>query len=66
MFCSSLSTKLGSNELQEVGALEEQLGVALLAFNCHALEAAPIANEQVAQIRDLEERLGVALVAVKR
>ncbi len=65
MLCS-LSTKLGSNELDEIGTLEEQLGVTLLAFNCHALDAAPIGTDQVAEIHDLEEKLGVALVAVPR
>jgi hypothetical protein len=64
MLCS-LSTKLGSNELQEIGALEETLGVTLLAFDCHALDHAPIDKAKVERINDLEEKLGVALVAVK-
>ena len=64
MFCSGLSARLGSNELRGVGALEEQLGVALPAFDCYALEPAPLADEQVETISALEERLGVALVAV--
>ena len=64
MLCS-LSTKLGTNELDEIGALEEQLGVTLLAFNCHALDPAPIGTDKVSRIHDLEERLGVALVAIE-
>jgi len=65
MLCS-LSTKLGTNELDEIGTLEEQLGVTLLAFDWHALDPAPIGAEQVTRIHDLEEKLGVALVAVGR
>lgn len=35
MLCS-LSTKLGDTELAEIGALEEELGVTMLAFNTEA------------------------------
>lgn len=63
MLCS-LSTKLGDGELGEIGALEEELGVTLLAFNCHPLDPATIDDDQLTRINDLEEKLGVALVAV--
>jgi sugar phosphate isomerase/epimerase len=63
MLCS-LSTKLGEKELAEIGALEEELGLTMLAFNCHPIDPAPIDDRQLSGIRDLEERLGVSLVAV--
>ena len=63
MLCS-ISTKLGEAELGEIGALEEELGVTLLAFNCHPLDPARIDDGQLSRIAALEERLGVSLVAV--
>jgi hypothetical protein len=63
MLCS-ISTKLGDGDLEEIGVLEEQLGVTLLAFNCHPLDPADIDDGQLTRINELEERLGVSLVAV--
>ena len=63
MLCS-LSTKLGDQEVREIGALEEELGVTMLAFNCHVLDPAAIDDRQLTKINALEERLGVSLVAV--
>jgi hypothetical protein len=63
MLCS-ISTKLGEAELGEIGALEKDLGVTLLAFNCHPLDPAEIDDGQLTKITELEERLGVSLVAV--
>ncbi len=65
MLCS-LATKIGDDQLGQIVALEEELGVPLLAFNCHALDPAPISGEQLARINDLEEKLGVSLVAVRQ
>jgi len=63
MLCS-ISTKLGDGDLKEIGTLEEQLGVTLLAFNCHPLDPAAIDDGQLTKINELEEKLGVSLVAV--
>jgi hypothetical protein len=63
MLCS-LSTKLGEQELAEIGALEEELGVTMLAFNCHPVDPAEIDDRQLTSIKDLEEKLGISLVAV--
>jgi sugar phosphate isomerase/epimerase len=63
MLCS-ISTKLGDKDLKEIGALEERLGVTLLAFNCHPLDPAAIDEGQLTKIKALEEKLGVSLVAV--
>ena len=64
MLCS-LATKLEQKQLDEIGALEKELGVPVLAFSCHAAEPAAIGGDQVAKIKELEDRLGVSLVAVK-
>ncbi len=63
MLCS-LSTKLGDTELAEIGALEEELGVTMLAFNCHPVDPAPVDDRQLTSIKDLEGKLGVSPVAV--
>ncbi len=65
MLCS-LVTKLDQRQLDEIGTLEKDLGVPVLAFACHQAEPAAIDDEQVARIKELESRLGVSLVAVSR
>jgi hypothetical protein len=62
----SLSTKLGDKELAEIGVLEEELGMTMLAFNCHPVDPAPIDDRQPATTKELEEKLGISLVAVSR
>jgi hypothetical protein len=63
MLCS-LSTKLGEKELAEIGALEEELGVTMLAFNCHPVDPAEVDDRQLTSIKELEEKLRISLVAV--
>jgi sugar phosphate isomerase/epimerase len=63
MLCS-LATKLGDKDLAEIGALEEELGVTMLAFSCHPVDPAEIDDRQLASIKALEEKLGISLVAV--
>ena len=63
MLCS-LSTKLGDKDLAEIGTLEKELGVTMLAFNCHPVDPAEIDDRQLTSIKELEEKLGVSLVAV--
>lgn len=64
MLCS-LATKLDQTQLDQIGALEKDLGTPLLAFVCHDAEPAAIGDDQVARIRRVEDELGVSLVAVK-
>ncbi len=65
MLCS-LSTKLGSDDLAAINALEHELGTPLLAFSCRAdLKPAEVSAAQLAKIKALESRLGLSLVAVK-
>jgi hypothetical protein len=65
MLCS-LATKLDPGQIAEIETLEGDLGVPILAFACHPMEAAPIAAAQIDRIVALEKKLGVALVAVKQ
>ncbi len=60
----SLATKLGERELGEIQALEQDLGVTVLAFSCQAIDPASLTDEQLGKIRAVEGRLGVSLVAV--
>ena len=64
MLCS-LATKLGDDQIEQISALEDELGVTMLAFVCHPLDPAPIDQDQIARIAGLEEKLGVSLVAVQ-
>jgi hypothetical protein len=63
MLCS-LSTKLDEAGISQISALEEELGVTLLAYQCHPLDPAALDEGQLTKITALEEQLGVALVAV--
>jgi hypothetical protein len=65
MLCS-LATKLDQGQIAEISSLEQELGVPILAFSCHQMDAAPIDTVQVDRLKELEGKLGVALVAVKQ
>ena len=65
MLCS-LATKLDQGQLAEISSLEKELGTPILAFACHAMDAAPIDEGQIGRIKELEGKLGVALVAVRQ
>ena len=65
MLCS-LATKLDQGQIEEISSLEKEIGVPILAFACHQMDAAPIDAAQVDRLKELEDRLGVALVAVKQ
>jgi len=38
----------------------------MLAFSCHAVDAAAFSDGQLTRIKSLEDKLGVALVAVRQ
>ena len=65
MLCS-IATKLGESELRDIAALEKELGTTMLAFSCHAVDAASLSDVELERIKALEDRLGVALVAVRQ
>ncbi len=64
MICSL--SKLDDKKLQEVQALEKNLGKPLLAFACYDTKPAQVDKEELSKINDLEHRLGITLVAVQK
>ena len=65
MLCS-LSSKLGTEDLNAIKTLEQELGMVLLSFNCHDLNPAQLTEDQLSRVQSLEGKLGVALVAVNQ
>lgn len=63
MLCSY--SKLDPKNLEEIKALEKEIGATLLSFTCQDIAPARIDDATLDRIRKLEARLGVALVAVQ-
>ncbi len=63
MLCSY--SKLDPKTLEEIKALEKEIGATLLSFTCLDIAPARIDEATLDRIRKLEARLGVALVAVQ-
>jgi hypothetical protein len=57
MLCS-IAPKLGEDELDEIRALERELGLIIVAFACRSVD--PAREEQ---LRRIEAELGLGLVA---
>jgi hypothetical protein len=62
MLCSY--SKLEPRNLEEIKALEKEIGATLLSFSCQDIATAKIDEKALGKIKQLETRLGVALVAV--
>jgi copper homeostasis protein CutC len=63
MLCSY--SKLDPKNLEEIKALEKEIGATLLSFTCQDISPARIDETTLGKIKQLESRLGVALVAVR-
>ncbi len=61
---SSLS-KLSPEKLQEIKALEKEMGKTLLSYSNYDVVSENLTEEELRRVRELESRLGTALVAVK-
>jgi len=61
---TSLS-KLTSEQLAEIRALEEKLGTTLLSFSGYDIVSDELSEEELAMLRELEKKLGTMLVAVR-
>jgi hypothetical protein len=55
--------ELDNERLRQVQALENELGVTLLALEPARLRLAALSDEQMARVQQLEERLNVILIA---
>jgi hypothetical protein len=56
---------MADNEISDVKALEQELGVTMLAFSCMSIDPAELDDSKLGRIKELEGKLGVSLVAVK-
>ncbi|HOD35470.1 MAG TPA: hypothetical protein PLR20_07665 [Syntrophales bacterium] len=63
MLCSY--SNLNAGNLEEIKALEKEIGATLLSFTCRDISPTKIDETTLGKIKKLESRLGVALVAVK-
>jgi len=63
MLCSLSSIDQG--KVEQIRSLEQEVGVRLLAFNCHDPKLAKLKDLQLEKVSALERKLGVVLVAVQ-
>ncbi len=56
---------LGSDQIQQIKALEKQLGTTILAFKGHEAKLAELSSDQLATLKQSEGKLGLTLIAVK-
>ena len=63
MICSLSNLK--AQELDQIRALEAELGQPLLAFSCHNIRPAVVDDAQLKKIEELEKTLGMSLLAVE-
>lgn len=57
---------LNNEQMAQLQALEEELGVSLLAFEIDRTRLAKLNEEQLARLHASEEKLGVILVAYQQ
>ena len=62
MICNLSSLK--DNDLNDIVALEKDLGKTLLAFSCHDAKIAKVNEDQLNKIKALEAKMGISLVAL--
>ncbi len=60
-----LAMNVDQKTLEEIKALERDIGVPLLAFSPGGVEPAELDEAKLAKIRELEKGKGISLVAVK-
>ncbi|THB78616.1 MAG: hypothetical protein D3926_12770 [Desulfobacteraceae bacterium] len=63
MMCSLSNLK--SQDIDEIQALESDLGVAVLAFSCHDAKLSELDAPTLEKIQALENKMGLSLVAVE-
>lgn len=63
MICSL--SHLDEQVLNQIKALETDLGKTLLAFSCHDIEPSLVETDELKKIQELEKKLGISIVAVK-
>ena len=63
MLCSL--SNLNEQDLEQIQALESELGRPLLAFSCHEAKPAILDDAALKKIQEMEKKIGFALVAVE-
>lgn len=63
MLCSLSNLK--EQDLEQIRALEAELGIPVLAFSCHDSKPAPLDEEKLKKIQEAEKKMGLSLVAVQ-
>ena len=62
MICNLSNLK--DNDVNDIAALEKDLGKTLLAFSCHDAKIADIGEDELNRIKALEQKMGISLVAL--
>ena len=62
MLCSLSNLK--EQDLDQIKALENELGQTLLAFSCRDFNVASLDEAKLSKIQSLEKQLGISLVAL--
>ena len=63
MLCSLSNLK--EQDLEQIRALESELGRPLLAFSCHEAKPAVLDDEALKKIQETEKKIGFSLVALE-
>ncbi len=56
--------KLESGRVEEIRALEKEIGKTLVAFSGHDIKTCELSEDHLSKLKGLEEKTGLALVAV--
>ncbi|QTA93905.1 hypothetical protein [Desulfonema magnum] len=62
MLCSFAT--LENDKVDEIKALEKEIGKTMVAFSCHDVKATQLSEDELAKIKKLEDKMGLSLVAV--
>jgi hypothetical protein len=58
-------TRLDDAKVQQIKAVEQEVGKTLLAYSCYNVSPADLNKDELARISEAEQKLGVVLVAIK-
>lgn len=58
-------TRLDDAKVQQIKAVEQEVGKTLLAYSCYNVAPADLNKDELLQISEAEKKLGMVLVAVK-
>ncbi len=58
-------SRLDESKLAAIRTVEQKIGKAILAYDCHDIKPADLNSDEMKQLAETEKKLGVVLVAVK-